>query len=163
MSDRKERQTEKQSGVGWEPKGIHTCISWSYPSNKVPSLSPHVPQAAQPCHCSFLQHKVLSSSVETKSMLQGYIHKTSLAMSCSACLLYTARTAQPFLPSQIHTSSTTSVYSSGTVDGSKGVACQTPVAPLLLLLWDFSVLSSPLAQGNIWMKDLSIFPVNKTY
>lgn len=53
-------------------------------------------------HFLFLQHKVLSSSIETKSVLQGYIHKPSLAMSCSACLLYAARTAQTFLPSQAH-------------------------------------------------------------
>lgn len=86
-------------------------------------------------------------------------------LSSSASLLYAVRRPELllFLLHKHILCSTMFVYFSGRTEGSKGGACQTPVAPLLLLLQGFPVLSSPSAQGNIWIQDLSIFPANKMY
>lgn len=81
---------------------------------------------------------------------------------CQVCCTQQGLLSLSFPPKHILCSATFA-SSSGRIDRSKRGAHQTPIAPLLLLLQGFSVLSSPSAQGNIWMQDLSIFPVNKMY
>lgn len=160
MSDRKERKTEGRIVLDGRQRESIFLIHDLSVMPKNPSY--------EHAHCKWpiIAHAPITPSVESFELFYGNsisdprIQSPSLLAALQVCCMQQGHLSFSFSPSQAHTllyNVCILFWQEGREQGrSMSNTCCSFASPP-------PVLSSPSAQGNIWIKDLSIFPANKMY